>query len=56
MEFPFFASFTDRSAGSGTSCDLTRNNMQYIDTVRKIIEDYREVRWVEKALKATDRD
>lgn len=50
MVFLFVALFTDRSNGSEANCDLTRVNVQYIDTENKMVVDRREVRRVEREL------
>lgn len=44
------ASFVDRCVAFEKSSDLTRVNVQYTNTVSKVLVDRREVGWVERKL------
>lgn len=46
MVFPFSTSFSDQSAGSKASSDMTRTNSQFTDTINEVVVDHREVQWV----------
>lgn len=43
-------SFTDRDIALEMNCDLTRLNVQYTDTVSKVLLDHTKMRWVQREL------